>query len=138
MKRILHSSRIFTCLYKTQIKHKRRFHMVFRTKLLKIGGAVILVTAALVIGLSVGLSQEVRRAARQSIKPTSRRRTRPTRKPTNKKPTRSIKPTSRRPTRPTRKPTNRTPTRRPTTKIPTPTQKYTVLEKVKHDQTSFT
>lgn len=89
--------------------------MVFRTKLLKIGGAVILVTAALVIGLSVGLSQEVRRATRQSIKPTSRR-----------------------PTRPTRKPTNRTPTRRPTTKIPTPSQKYTVLEKVKHDQTSFT
>lgn len=86
--------------------------MVFKTKHLQTGGAVvILITAALIIGLSVGLSQkeaesEIRRAARQSIKPTSRR-----------------------PTRPTRKPTNRT---------PTPTQKYTVLEKVKHDQTSFT
>lgn len=97
--------------------------MVFQTKHLKIGGAVILITAALIIGLSVGLSQkneeaksEVHRAARQS----------------------SIKPTSRRPTRPTRKPTNRTPTRRPTTKIPTTTQTYTVMEIVKHDKTSFT
>ncbi len=101
--------------------------MVSQTKHLKIGGAVILVTAALVIGLSVGLTQKkngeadtFRRAARLSIKPTSRRPKRPTRKPT------------------TRKPTTKTPTRRPTTKVPTSAQQYTVLEKVKHDQTSFT
>lgn len=105
--------------------------MVFQTKHLKIGGAVILITAALIIGLSVGLSQkneeaksEVHRAARQSsIKPTSRR---PTRKPTNRTPTRM--PTTKIPTT----------TRRPSTKIPTPTQTYTVMEIVKHDKTSFT
>ena len=90
---------------------------------LKIGGAVILVTVALVIGLSVGLTQNKNGEADTFRRATSRQ---------------SIKPTSRRPTRPTRKPTTKTPTRRPTTKIPTSTQKYTVLEKVKHDQTSFT